>query len=791
VKRGPQKHCRQRPASGAGAWSALLAAITFGLFVAGPGVVHADTFRNLPLEQALQRLEQRGLTILYSSDLVQPWMRVQEEPLATDNRAILVEILKPFGVDVADGPNGSLLLVRGAKPPATPLPAVAGQRPPVPPPAQHLEEVVVSASHYQFVREPAPSLVSFTAADLQLLPDLGDDPLRAAARLPGTASSDFSSKVNVRGGETDETLVRFDDLRLLNPFHLKDFQSTFSTIDPGIISDVNIYAGGFPAAFGDRMSSVIDIEPVPHGESAYREVSLSFFNASVLAAGEFNDGEADWLVSARRGNLDLLIDIVNPDIGKPAYVDLHGRIRQRLSESLALSANALVFDDAIDLSDSDQEEQARAEYRDEYYWLRLDYEASAALSGNLLIARSEFKSARRGSADQEGIASGALDDRREFTINSLQSEWAWRMAENVLLQLGGEWRGMEGAYDYSDQAEFDVLFLTPGASLEPSRTRQLSADPDGDQFGAYANLRLSSAWNLTVDMGVRWDKETLSEEKNDQVSPRLSVLYSIGERTQLRASWGRFFQAQAISELQISDGVIEFLAPQRSNHLVASVEYRHPRGVDLRLEAYRKDYRQVRPRFENLLNTFVLLPELKPDRIRVAPETAVAEGAELTLRRAGQPPLGWWLSYSWSSVTDEYAGTEAARSWDQKHSVSAGITWQNVAWDLSLAGTYHTGWPTTEIELIATDPIPLLAAGPRNTRNLESYYALDVRVARKFRFENAGLLTVFLEVANVLNRTNDCCVEYEVEDESGELALDVSTRPYLPLTPSLGFVWRF
>ena len=83
----------------------------------------------------------------------------------------------------------------------------------------------------------------------------------APQRLPGVASSDFSSKVNVRGGEADETLVRFDDLRLQNPYHLKDFQSTFSTIGPGVVSGMRVYAGGFPVTFGDRMSGVIDIDP--------------------------------------------------------------------------------------------------------------------------------------------------------------------------------------------------------------------------------------------------------------------------------------------------------------------------------------------------------------------------------------------------------------------------------------------------------------------------------------------------------------------------------------------------
>jgi hypothetical protein len=193
------------------------------------------------------------------------------------------------------------------------------------------------------------------------------------------------------------------------------------------------------------------------------------------------------------------------------------------------------------------------------------------------------------------------------------------------------------------------------------------------------------------------------------------------------------------------------------------------------------------------LNTFVLLPELKPDRIRVAPDHATAKGAELTLRRAGKPPFGWWLSYSWSSVEDEVGVEDAHRNWDQTNFVTAGVTWQNPRWDLSVAGTYHTGWPTTDIELVATDPIPLLASGPRNAKRLGSYYALDARLARKFQFESAGLLTVFVELSNALNRSNDCCVEYDVEDEDadGALELDVSTQSYLPITPSLGFVWRF
>jgi outer membrane receptor protein involved in Fe transport len=309
----------------------------------------------------------------------------------------------------------------------------------------------------------------------------------------------------------------------------------------------------------------------------------------------------------------------------------------------------------------------------------------------------------------------------------------------------------------------------------------------------YTNLRIEPFGNLTLDAGLRWDRETLSADGSDQVSPRFSVLYPLGARTRLHASWGRFFQTQAVSELQISNGETQFHSPQRSDHLVASIEHSITGGIETRLEAYRKDYRHVRPRYENLLNSFVLLPELKPDRIRLAPERARASGVELSIRRNDGRPFSWWVSYTWSSVEDEIDGTTQRRSWDQAHLFTGGIAWRNDRWELSLAGTYQTGWPTTAVELVELEPMPLIETGGRNAQRLSGYRTLDARVARRFPMESAGVLTVFLEVNNLLNWTNDCCVEYEVDDEDAEEGpvLDLQKLHYLPTVPTLGFTWRF
>lgn len=748
----------------------------------------AGEFRDLTLEQALQRLQQRGLDILYSSDLIQPSMTVQAEPRATEPHAILMEILRPHGIAISDGPNGRVLLVRD--PSFTPRDADAPRRQ-APMPTAALEELVVSASRYQFVRELALAPVSMSADELQTVPTLGDDALRATARLPGTAASDYSARANIRGGAADETLVRFDGLRLEDPFHLRSFQSMVSAIGPNVVNTMKVYTGAFPVEFGDRMSGVIDIDPLPMHERAYHELALSFFSTSAVVGRRLQNDRGEWLLAARRGNLDLAVDAMSPDVGRPSYTDFYGRARRQVSETLSLAANAFVIDDAVTLFNSDQEEHARANFTDAYAWLRADYAPSPALNGSGLLAHSTLESHRRGRADQEGVARGTLDDERAFDMTSLQTDWSAQLHDAVLLQFGGEWRRMSGHYDYRDEVHFEVLFDTPGAAREAHRVRAITASPQGAYYAAYVNARVDPAPAIVVDAGLRWDRQTLTPSASDQWNPRVGLVYALSDRTRARLSWGRYSQSQSITELQAADGVVEFSPPQQAEHLIASIEHELGNGIEARMEVYRKNYRRVHPRFENLLNSFVLLPELKPDRIRIAPTRAWAQGAELTLKGQMSPTFNWWLSYAWSSAKDEIDALEVPRSWDQEHALSSGFTWRHHPWTLSIAGTYHSGWPTTAVTLARSEPIPIVTAAARNHRRLGDYRSIDLRAARTFMLAGAGELTAFLEISNIANRSNPCCVEYEFEHDTGNAGLDLGTRSYLPLVPWLGVVWRF
>ncbi|MDZ7768120.1 MAG: TonB-dependent receptor [Woeseiaceae bacterium] len=281
-----------------------------------------------------------------------------------------------------------------------------------------------------------------------------------------------------------------------------------------------------------------------------------------------------------------------------------------------------------------------------------------------------------------------------------------------------------------------------------------------------------------------------------RLSPRLNLLYRAGEATDLRVAFGEYYQAQEINELQVSDGVFDFHPAQRAQHLVASVEHGFESGMELRLEAYRKKYRSLMPRFENVFDSLVLIPELQLDRVRIDAESAISDGVELSLTGAGADDLSWWASYSWSRTEDRVAGTSTRRGWDQTHAINSGFSMDWRDWSFSAAAIVRTGWPKTVLQAETVQNPDGSAslnvvAEPRNSRRHSLFGSLDARVSRNFDLPR-GDLTLFLEVTNLTNRKNACCTEYAVRlDENGDPVLEASESDWLPIVPSLGIVWRF
>ena len=748
----------------------------------------------LTLEQSIVTIAGEDLRIYFSSDLVKPSMRVANEPIAEDRVGALAEILAPHGLMLRAGLNDSWLVVRNPtlKPAASTTPELV----PLPSPPtfsiepKQVEEIVVSASRYQIQGATTAPLRTLSDIDLEFTPDIGDDAIRAAARLPGMASNGFSSPSNVRGGEIHETLVRLDGMRLYDPFHLKDFQSIFSFIDPRVVSSMDVYTGGFPARFGDRMSGVIDVESISPPDTLHHEIGLSFFNSSILSSGNFAHDRGEWIASARRSNLDILYDQFSDLPERPRYTDIFAKLSYELSDGLRITGNILRATDDIALADDvDREERAFANQSDTYAWLRIDQNLGPRMTGATTLSSTSIATSRNGTSEKLGVSSGRLDDQRSFAILSLQSEWTRIIGARLMFEFGGSIANMRARYSYHDEVDLDLLFAVPGAPTATSRTRDIEAQPDARQSDLFASLRLDITPRIAADIGLRWSQQDIAGLANTIQEPRVGFRYALSDSLTLRSNWGRFYQVQGINELQVNDGVTQFFEPQRSEHLVLGLDKRLPTGTLLRIEGYTKTMSRLRPRFENLLNTRVLLPELKPDRIRIAPQAAEALGIELSLN-GRRDSLVWWGSIGFSQVEDKLIEGPVLRSWDQTYTFNAGLVREFSHWRVSSGLVYRSGWPTSPVSLDSSAAYPTAVVQGRNSDRLGAYGSLDIRIDRSIKLRQSEL-SIFAEIVNLTNRSNPCCIEYEIGDEEDAGALVLDQRYALPTIPSIGVTWTF
>ncbi|HUO82894.1 MAG TPA: TonB-dependent receptor [Gammaproteobacteria bacterium] len=658
------------------------------------------------------------------------------------------------------------------------------------------ETVSVTASRYDLTDDIQSSLALFSRDDVQNLPDLGEDPLRTAQHLPGTASARFSARSHIRGGEENETLIVLDGLPLVDPFHVRDYNNIFSTVDQRAISEIEVYTGGFPVEYGNRMSGVIAIETLDPGPDLHHEIGLSVFNTSLLSSGEVAGGRGEWLVSARRGNLDKVID---DQFGEPSYNDvlLHGGLE--LTDGMRLSANALISNDEVTViteSDDDEQEQSASRTRNAHFWLRLENDWTPRLRSDTVLSHTRFENDRGGIVDTPDELTGRVQDTRNMRRAGVTQSWQWRANDDHLLRWGAEFARWEANYAYESEVEL-AGFLANIAGVPESRMRSIDEHPDGDSVGLYVTDKLRLTDRLTLEAGVRWDRQTYIATGGDsQVSPRFHALYRLSEHTDLRASWGRFFQAQEIQDLQVADGVRQFFPAQRADHSILSVQHRFAPGLTLRGEAFWKSFERLRPRFENLFDPLALLPELEPDRVRVSPEDARSRGIELLLARDTGDALGWWASYAYTKVSDDIGGRDVPRNWDQRHSVQGGVNWIGEKWDFAVAAIWRSGWPTTELLLepmqagVDEDDVET-RFGARNSGRLGSFSNIDIRINRRFELPH-GRLNAFVEVTNVFNSANPCCVEYDLEiDDAGNPMLLRGEDDWLPLLPSIGVLYEF
>jgi len=653
-----------------------------------------------------------------------------------------------------------------------------------------LEEMSVSASRYVL---SSSSQFYIDQQAIQALPELGGDPIRYVQRLQGAATNGLSSMSYLRGGLQNENGIYLNGLKLLAPFHILDYHSIFSFIDTLAISGIQVYTGGFPVEYGDDMSGVMLLDSIPPEDPVQTKLGVNFFDASILNSGHSADNRVDWLVSGRKSTSDWVL----PDrYGKPHYFDTFTTLGIELDANSRLTINGLYAHDHVTITTENNAggfEQSISKTRNENLWLTLEHTWNNDLYSSTSISYNYFSNFRTATINEPQQMISAVSDDRTAKDLRLRHTMKYAGFPGQTLKWGLEYNQQNASYSYLGGAEyFGLAALYPG--IQNPSAYQVEADPSGASYALFASDRFAISQQLSMELGLRWDKQAYTNpEYNSQLSPRASLLYALGERKNLRFTVGRYYEAQGVNELQVEDDINRFNQPQRADHFIAGYEWATSENYQFRLEAYYKDYDRLAPRFENLYDPLRVIPEFQPGRIRLAPQSASAKGAEFSLEYVGSESLTWWASYSLARVTDSIDGSNERRDWDQLQALQLGLAWQRGPWEIGAASRIHSGWPTTTLTLDHNSQtgLDVLVPGPRNAEQFGMFFTLDFRISRHFDV-HLGELTAFLEVTNTTDQQNACCTEYgSAEDANGNLILTEDREHWIPIIPSLGLLWEF
>jgi len=287
-----------------------------------------------------------------------------------------------------------------------------------------LKDVTVTPGQFSIMGKGPSVRQALTREDLEAVP-FGEDVYRAISRLPGISSSDFSAKFSVRGGENEQVLVLMDGLELYEPFHLKDIDGgALSIIDVAAVEGIDLLTGGFSAEYGDRMSGVFNVRSIRPGKKR-TSLGISFMNARIMSEGTFNKERGTWLVSARRGYLDLVMDLVGEkDPPRPIYYDVLSKVEYRLNAKQIFSANFLHARDRFNYVEDDQDEDNTG-YGNTYGWLTLKSIPNSRLFIKSVASYGRLTHYRNGTGYTDNLTEINLmvRDKRDVDIFGFRQDW--------------------------------------------------------------------------------------------------------------------------------------------------------------------------------------------------------------------------------------------------------------------------------------------------------------------------------------------------------------------------------
>jgi len=663
--------------------------------------------------------------------------------------------------------------------------------------AGHLQEVEIIGQRNpqeDMLQTNRTSTYLHTQEDIRMLPVLGGeaDVIKALQLLPGTVRGvEGSSDLFVRGGAADQNLVLLDDVPIYNPSHMLGFLSVFN---PDILNKVEAINGGFPAEFGGRLSSILNIETIDNVANKTRvSGDIGVIASRLFVEQPLVKDKASLWVAGRRTYIDQVVKAIGNEELPYYFYDLNGKLifkpsgRDRIEVSYYGGVDELeLFRDRDNDGDGFLTEYEAGNTSLSLQW---NHRLKNNWNSSVSLIRSEYKYNIRNAFEENELR--ALSDIEDY-------------GARVLLQKDS----LFGHGIFKGGAEWTRHAVSPNIINSQGTIAELfeSSATDGrlsNEFALHAQYEwpVSERWRFNA--GVRASMASVKDKIYFYPEPRVSVRYAINNDEAVKFSYSRMVQymhrisnSAVTSPTDIWYPVTASIRPQTS-HQVALAWQRSltKRDVFLSVEAYYKSMNSLIG-YEEGTNLF-----LNNDfESKLIQGTGSSYGLEFLLRKDAGKFTGWisyTLSWSWRQYNEINRGERFPSRYDRRHNgaivmqyaiskrVAVSAVWEYISGSrfTPVIGQYITLAPT----LTGVDLVPIYSG--INQVKLADTHRLDFGLKFRGKPERKFQYQWFVGVYNAYNRANPVGISIEQDEATNTLRYE---QPGLfGLIPFVSYGFRF
>jgi hypothetical protein len=646
----------------------------------------------------------------------------------------------------------------------------------------NLQTVTVSTNTKKSnTRKPITGNHHLSIAEIKKMAMVGGEPdvLKSLQFLPGIqTSNEGTTNLSVRGGSYDQNLILLDEAPVYNPSHTLGFFSAFNT---DALKDVSIYKGVFPAQYGGRLSSVIDIR-MKEGNNRKHVVTggIGYLASRLTWEGPIKKDRSSFMLSGRYSDIGMLLNMqpvarlfkINTEKSRMSYYDLNVKFNTILGKKDRLYLSAYTGHDNFFMR--------LIEHSNGMKWgnttvtARWNHVFSPGLFANTSLLYSKY--------DYSYLT---IEDTRDFSWKARLQEVTgktdvdWMINANNYVKFG---MGVTLQNVLPGKViPFESNSASKGVSLNDRSSAQLFAYISNEQkitkhillsYGlratSFAALGDALVYRYNADttdvIDSTWYPKGKIIKSYFGVEPRITAAILLSGTTSLKASYGRNYQYQHLlsnSSVGLPTDIWlpsdTYFKPQYTDQFAAGI-YKtfHNEDWEASLELYyRRSYNIIdfRDNAEVFMNTRV--------ETQILPGKAKGYGAEWLLKKNKGTSTGW-ISYTWSKALRQINGINNNEwyppTYDHRHNISLVFN-QQINQRLSVSGNwiYRSGGRTTiPLGTYAFNGFWYVHYGTRNGYTLPACHRLDVNVAwqSKLKPQRKWHGEWVFSIYNVYNREN-------------------------------------